>query len=387
MLLELKQHHATSVQHIGGAVVRLTDANKIIRSQVPVEFDFMAGRHVDLLRDFQENSLFIVDPSMELTWPSTANIAVIQKLTWNESLVTFANLCVREGLISSKEEDSQRKAREYEALWDDLSSNADQREVLLRRTLESQFALKADVLLPPVPLITSKLMLDFSLKINDYSAEYARKIFGKECPLMFVVKESLLGDKSFMNKLESAILDYSTSLIVIKFKGLDFFKDHSNALATKYGSLLNDISMAIREKPRALMLLESGDASFLSLCLGADIVSSSVGGVEYTGKVRRTPSKGSWLDPEAFYRIKFSELVRRYGASGLPCACPWCRGSKDFLHLRNSDWNRVRKFHYLWLMNKYTEQVSAEVMRGRLTKTRDKLMSSSLSKYATMIDA
>jgi hypothetical protein len=129
--------------------------------------------------------------------------------------------------------------------------------------------------------------------------------------------------------------------------------------------LLRKVSALAKGSSRAIVVLENGLASSESVQFGADIVSSSIGGSEARARPKTRQSKGGWLDPRDMNRVPFGELVAKYGKSGLPCNCPWCKRDKGFVNARDADWNRSRKFHYLWTMEKYLDHLASEIERKR----------------------
>ncbi len=385
VLLELI-HGRTETKHIGGAVIRLVDANKVLTKESLIHFDFTTGKPINLLEAFRKNSLVIIDPCMDLTWPSKTNLLLLQKAGLIDPLSSFVKDSLRLQATLPKSEYDLTKQDTYLSFWNNLVSNPAERDWLIRSILEKQTTYGADVLLPPVPVITSKKLLEVSLQINYYSSEYSRKIFGKDCPLMFILRPFALNEEWLVKEVERAIADYPTSLTVLKFKGLDLLNDVSGIQRTRYVETLKRLAALFRGRTRALAILENGYASFISLHLGADLVSSGMGTAETDGVRRKSATRGSWFDPTRLVRVPFADVARMYKETGLPCSCPSCRQSKNFVALRDSEWNKARRSHYLWTMAEYINQLEADIGRGRITKTRDWLAKSSLGSLAAVME-
>lgn len=392
LFLRLKSRY--SLNFLSTYVVRLIDVSRTLYPKIkalprrqkklfggPIEEPFS----VSLSRD-----VILTDPALEYLHYDVESI--LRRITslffLPKTIRDYAKRCLR-GKKTRKRYD-YRKWREahHRKFWNDIYKDDSKRTRMIRDIHNFEIKNKADILIPPVPLITSPRLLDIAFLINERSRELARG--KKESADYFLLRADALRNDEIMDRIKQHIENAEdTRLTIFKFKYLNLNSEERTLEKNAYKTLLMELSLASQNiENKAFMLLEGANQIFPSALTGFDLISSSFSGDKEDRHSRRERSPfAKWYDPEYMIYRSRRELMQIIDNNGgaVPCHCPICVSPSAFLTSDFIEYNRNVKRHYLFCRQAEMEEIFNAIRRKTTAIGVDKLQRSQLKNLADLI--
>jgi hypothetical protein len=399
LLMRIRETQPTS--HLGAYVVRLFDLQKSIDPRLALKdqltLDKFSVEHVFL--KYCKNNLFFVDPSLEYLFYTSRM----------KSLASTPNL--PKPLLEYIEESLDRKAQmpkyhtnwqraNHSKFWHKLDKDRRMRNQMIGELLDYQMERKADVAIPPVPLITNESLLDLAIAINRISRELIRANYESvdQCATYFVLPSWILSKKESVKEyILSKITDYikrvPAKITIFKFKYLNIGQNRIIE-REEIRKFLIEISKIREVQPDRLFMLLEGDVyASIFATVGFDIVSTSLTTYDGDGgfSIER---RGKWFDPKEGVPRSIEDAWTMYknGGNTLACYCSACkRMSEKLKHLDNyedidiDEWNMYRREHYCLTMNENMKQTTKAIKDRQIELFVDKLVNSELALLKDLI--
>jgi len=379
----------TNAQNIRGGVVRLFDAKKIIGTRLAdltqSRMDAI-GRYVEeAFRTFLDRTILVVDPATEYLFYERCLPRWSDDRTLPAPILEYARKC-----LSKKEElDSSEYPKWKEAyhtlFWNKLSKDAHSRNRMIGEIFDLELAYRSTILLPPVPVIRSKKLMEISILINEVSQAISAGR-SAECASYFIIQQSILDDEELRDELVRYLSRTPTRIVVLKFKYLNLTDAGRVTHLASYESLLQQLSF-LKEaaKDKVFVGLENGYQVFPFAVVAFDIVSTSMTG--YDGDSAYGHGEyGSWFDPELMVHVPFEDLgkICRNNHNRLPCGHAMCERI-DITSVDADSWNTSRRKHYVLTMNDYMTMIQKAIRDRKIELARDKLINSDISRLKKLI--
>jgi hypothetical protein len=391
LFLRVKSRHSFSF--LSTYVVRLFDAPKTLYPKIKalsqrrlfggiIEEDFSSSLSRDVI---------FIDPALEYLYYYAENtLARITSLFFLPKILRdYAKRCLKEKKIMEKSSDFQKwRMAFHRKFWNDIYEDDSKRTRMIRDIHNLEIKNKADILIPPVPLITSPRLLDISFLINERSRELARG--KKESADYFLLRVDALKKNEIMDRIKRHIENSEdTRLTIFKFKYMNLNDEEKTLERNAYKALLMELSfLAQQVENKAFMLLEGANQTFPSALTGFDIVSSSFNGdkEDRHSRIERSPF-AKWYDPEYMIFRSRDELMQiiRNNDGAVPCHCPICTSLSAFLTDDFTEYNRNVKMHYIFSRENEMKEVFNAIKRKTTAMGVDKLQRSSLKNLIDLI--
>jgi hypothetical protein len=379
----LKEKYAPT--RLDAFVVKYPDVPSVLRRVQPaITNDILGKVREDKYTLFMKNNLFIIDPATDYLYYTMNLDSFSLNHNTPKCIIDYASKLRTE----KKDKDpkvsfDKRKERLHKEFWKERVSNNSEKMSFVKGILEYQRRSRADILLPPAPLIDSEEMLKIAIEINNVAKGIAR-INNKLCATYLNVKTTLLKSDELMNKIKLAVYENSSkSLTVFKFKNLDLALPNSVIQRENYRQLMTDLAYYSQDyKDRACMVLENSCQCFVSPFAGFDFVSSSFTFYDRDMSYSEHPPFGSYFDPIAMIHVPFDEVARSYDELGrLKCPCQSCKDVKvtDLRLLKPEQWNEIRRTHVPMYMNHFMETILKAVRERNTELARDTFSNSKVS--------
>jgi hypothetical protein len=384
--MELRAKYAP--EHLGTYVVRLFDAENILSpllSQVNQQ-GLIEKWAFSSLREFAEHNILFIDPALEyLRYEPHLN--KFAGLRIPKVFASYVKICQQKNEEMDSSEYRKWKEARHKLFWKKLDEDPKQEEIMLGEIRDLELYYKADVLLPPVPLVTSEKLFDISKKINRIFRGIS-KSRPAECANYFVFPQNVLQDDSMIDEvLEYIREDDSSNLTALKFKYFDVEKRGALSERENYGNLSKELAIIKEQHPnKVFMLLEGSHHVYPSAVVGFDIVSTSTTGLDLDGGFGTYPY-GHWYDPEKMVQRPYEEVKKLFNNNGhyMPCRCEACKKITNIDSIALDEWNYFRRQHYILTMNNYMEEIQRAIIERNIELARDKLVNSDLSNLKDLI--
>jgi hypothetical protein len=277
-----------------------------------------------------------------------------------------------------------RIKREYDEEWDMLmqGKNLALLSEIIHKTIDSQFEFNADIGLPPVPVIDSLKMLEYTITVNRLALAHWPVDERDTAATYLILAPEAFSDSNLMEKIIDYIRKAETKFIVIKFKNLEL--DHRNKVDERLR--MKDLLMAISEvkhehgDDRVFVALEAGIQSYLLAVGGFDIVSTSMTGYDGDYPFRRTNKTAinGYFDISTLL-LRDDKYVRRMlEKGGFPHEGCVCSTVRDYTSA-SLDWYRIRREHYVKRMNELYAEIWEHIDSKTIEECKARISRSSLS--------
>jgi len=364
-------------------VIRYTDADKLIKANLNKSKQttlFGTSIKQDFINSINKD-IILVDPSMEyLYYKGVEKFSSIDNLP--NLIDEYVNSC---SLLKNDEYFNKYKNEKYGEFLSEIDKNKLKRFNMIRELFKAQLEFKADILIPPTPIIDSKRTFNLSHTINKTSKEVAKTFDSDiECATYYLLKSNILKNEEIVNDIIRNIEKDNSKVFVLKFKYVNLNTENTHREREIYSNVMKDLSYISKESNKIFILLEGGNQIFPSAVLGFDIVSSSYNGdVDY----RRSRSDdnrnpwGYWYSPEHMIYMNRETVLRISHNNGntLPCYCPICSSIKNPEFLSIDEWNSHRRIHYIHSRHEEMREIHEAIPKGEsLIGVKDKLQRSQL---------
>jgi hypothetical protein len=390
LLLNMKSRY--SPNFLSSYVVRLLDTPRTLYSKIRAlsQQSLFGEATEERFPSSMGRDLLFIDPALEylhyhaeFTLPKIASLFFLPK-----GLRDYAQKCLREKKVRERSDFQKWQDAYHRRFWTDIFEDDSKRTRLIRDIHDLEIKNKADILIPPVPLITSPHMLDIAILINEKSRELAR---GKrESADYFLLRVDALRKDEIMNRIKQHIESAEdTRLTIFKFKYMNLNEEERTLEKNAYKSLLMELSLvAQHSENKAFALLEGANQIFPSALTGFDIVSSSFNGDKEDRHTRREHSPfAKWYDPEFMVYRSHDELLQIVHNNGniVPCHCPVCATPKSFLTDDFIEYNRNVKMHYLFSRDTEMKEIFEAIRQNTTRMGVDKLQRSQLKNLVDLV--
>lgn len=390
LLLKMKTEY--DFRFLTSYVIRLIDIPKTIYPRIKkiAQTNLFGQILEDPFSMSLAKDIIFIDPAFEYLYYDVENVLTrIERFSLLPTRIRdYAKRCLMEKKI--REKTDYRKWREafHNKFWSEIYENDAERTRMIRDIQNIELRSKADVIIPPVPFITSRRLLDIAILINQRSRELAR---GKtESADYFPLRADMLRNDEIMNSLKRYIGDNEeTRLTIFKIKYLNLNSEEKLLEKNAYKSLLVDLSFLNQHiENKAFMLLDAGNQAIPSAITGFDIVSASFNGDKEDRHVRNAHSVfASWYDPEfmTFHNHEVLQNILRNSQGVVPCHCPVCSFPSNYLTDRFIDYNRSVKAHYLFCRESEMSEIFDAVESNIISIGADKLQRSQLKNLVDLV--
>ena len=281
---------------------------------------------------------------------------------------------------------------EHTNFWTCVYKDPNMRMKLIRDTFNVELKAKADVLIPPVPLITSSHLLDVAIFMNEKSRAFSPALSQekRECADYFVLKPSILKNDHMMSALKEYISTSESSLTLFKFKNLNLCDESMALERAAFKSFLMELSLVSQQfENKAFGLLESGNQTFAAACSSFAIVST---GFNLDREDRRRNQSDIPPFANRYDRINmtmqdkatFMKTVENNNDI-IPCDCKICTENAIIPEHDFIEYNRRAKEHYLLCREAEMNEIIDAIQNQESQIAFEKLQRSSLKNLIDII--
>ncbi len=345
--------------------------------------------------------ILLVDPALEYLYYSTN----MERLVNTPFVSRTIRKYLRDFLEKRKKLDDNRKKgknvigkrlfvdSEHTNFWTCVYSDKNMRTRLIRDTLHVELRAEADVLVPPVPLITNSHLLKVAILMNEKTRALSPALSEDKrvCADYFIVKPKILRNKGIMSKIKGYVSTSETPLTLFKFKNLDLCNPQMHLERDAFKDFLVELSLVSSQfENKAFGLLEAGNQTFPAAHSSFAIVST---GLNLDREDRRRdssevpiPSFASRYDPVTMTmqsRETFLTTVENNG-DVIPCHCKVCTENPEIPN-NFIDYNRLVKEHYLLCREQEMIEIITAIENQTSQMAFEKLQRSSLKNLIDII--
>ncbi len=388
-------------RHLSIEVVRLLDAGRTVYSTIKRKISLnIVDQTLDTPPPQSGENVLLIDPALEYLY-YTANMERIANTPFVPRAV---NTYVKNFMTKTKKMvDAKNKGEEVTStqlfreaehtnFWSCVKNDTNMRTKLMRDTFTLELKCRADVLVPPVPLITSSYLLDVAIFMNEKSRAFAPALDDekRDCVDYFVIKTQLLKNEHLMSTVKEYVSDSEVPLTLFKFKNLNLCDENMALERAAFKSFLMELALVTQHSDKkAFGLLEAGNQTFPAAFSSFAIVST---GFNLDREDRRKDQKdispyANRYDPanmtmqnkETFLTtVKNNDHV-------IPCDCEVCTENPNVPEHDFIDYNRLAKEHYLLCREQEMREIVNAIEKQESQMGFEKLQRSSLKNLIDVI--
>ena len=393
LYLEIKSTYAPT--HLSAYVVRLFDVGKTLYHRLKkVSQKNLLGKTTDPEFSMSmERDIILVDPALEYLY-YYANMSRLAHSPFVSRLVrAYATRFVKEREKIKKGDpeahqniDSFREI-EHTNFWTCMYKEAPKRMKLIRDTFNVEMKSRAEILVPPTPLITSSHLLEVAIFMNEKGRAFSE---GKgECADYFILKPKILRNDRMMATLKEYIESSPSPLTILKFKNMDLTNPDLSLERSAFKSLLMELSFLSQHvENKSFALFESGNQTFASTLCGFALVSTSFNMDREDRRGRKKVSPfANWYDPVSMTlrdRDTLSTLINNNNGH-IPCHCSICNTSPSFMMDGFIAYNEKTKKHYMSCREQEMKEIFTAIEHQDALMGFTKLQRSSLKNLIDII--
>lgn len=393
MQLYIKTVRTFKLPHEHSFVIKLFNAGKtikpIIRASETADLtstDFSIKSTV--ANNFLSSSIIIVDPATESLFYEAYTEEMGKSEDVPLELRRIANRMSAIDKTKPKKKEEQtpyynQKFKTYEQFWESImdESNRPRLVRLIYETFDKEAECRADIGLPPVPIVYSPNMLQFTKEINRIAlANWPKGQPTDNCATYIIVAPEALKNEYLMHEIIKYIREVPTKFIVFKFKNAEIDKRDKTDEQDLFKELLQAIiEIKHKDKNKVFMALEAGYQLYAMAAAGFDVVSTSMTGFDKDWPFRRNDRKGinGWFDKETLTFRDDGKIRKMLDNGGLKHpGCPICSKIKDYESAKKN-WYAKKRMHYMYTVNelfarlyKYVDEKKIELAKSDLVKSR-----------------
>lgn len=389
---------------LSAQVVRILDTGRTLYSGTPLKRKVLPSL-VDQALNTQPpqsgETVLFVDPALEYLYYSVN----MERLANTPYVSRTVRNYVTQFLEKSKNLEEERKInphdviskqlfreKEHANFWSCVKNDANMRMKLIRDTFNIEMRARADILIPPVPLIMTQHLLDVAISMNEKGRAFSSSLSEekRECADYFIIHPRLLKNKQMMATIKEYVSLSETPITIFKFKNLNLCDE---TLATERGefkSFLMEMSLITKHgENKAFVMFEAGNQAFPAAFSSFAIVST---GFNLDREDRRIDQKDispfiSRYDPKNMVmqnKDTFLDTVENSG-NVIPCYCRDCIeyptvAKHDFI-----EYNRRAKEHYLLCREQEMQEIITAIEKQESQMGFEKLQRSSLKNLVDIV--
>lgn len=379
----------TGSDYVRCFITRLFDAQNVLPAAGKgFQMDMLGRLIANRIDLFLEQTVFALDPGLEYLYYDTKMDRFLSNEATPEIIADYVKSLVSFKKNLDSRQYNRTKIRAHREFWETISNDPLKRNKLVRRIFQYATKLRADFLIPPVPLMLDNTFFGTTAKMNDISRELALALGRKECANYFLLPARSLQDPSLIGQIKDYILDSPSRLNIFKFKYLNLTPPDRVEERENYKDLLLELAYFSRTfKNRCFAVLENYYQSFPSAVVGFDIVSGSITGFDGDGGRAEKPSFGKWIDPRLMVPLEFKgvQSVFRNNGGRLPCHHSFCRTVTNIEQIPQPRWNVLRRQHCSMYYGDLMTQIARAIRERNVEFARNKLSDSQLSTLRNLI--
>ena len=281
---------------------------------------------------------------------------------------------------------------EHTNFWTCVYKDANMRMKLIRDTFNVELKAKTDVLIPPVPLITSSHLLDVAIDMNEKSRAFSPALSQDErkCADYFVLKPNVLKNEHMMSTIKEYVSTSESELTLFKFKNLNLCYENMALERVAFKSFLMELSLVSQHfENKAFGLLESGNQTFPAAFSSFAIVST---GFNLDREDQRKDQKDIPPFANRYDRTNmimqdkptFMKTIENNGHT-IPCDCRVCIDNPSIPETDFIEYNRRAKGHYLLCRELEMTEIINAIEKQESQMGFEKLLRSSLKNLTDII--
>jgi hypothetical protein len=392
LFLEMQSNFAPT--HLSAFVVRLMDVGKTLHYRLRrVNQTNLLGETVDpKFSSSLERDLILIDPALEYLYYST-NMSRLEFSPYVSPIIrNYAKRFMKEMKKTKAGREttagpSQTREMLHTNFWTCIFREANKRMKLIRDTFETEMKYRADLIIPPVPLVTSKHLLNVAIFMNEKSRAYAE---GKrDCADYFILSKKVLTDDRMMSTIKEYIGSSSSPLTIFKFKNLNLNHEDLSLERRAFRELLAELLFLSQHvENKAFAIFESANQTFVSALSSIAIISTAFNldreDRRNQGEVSRF---ASWYDPETMtLRNKQTlQTLIENNSGNIPCHCPTCSSSPYLMENNFAEYNQKVKSHYMHCREQEMKEIYNAIEKQDSLMGFDKLKRSPLRNLVDII--
>jgi hypothetical protein len=389
-----------SPRHLSVQVVRLLDAGRTLHSTMKrgVSLNIVDQTLNTPPPQSGENAL-IIDPALEYLY-YTSNMERIA----NTPFVPRAVNTYVKNYMAKEKQLSEAKAKgegvtstqlfreaEHTSFWSCVEKDTNMRTKLMRDTFMLELKCRADVLVPPVPLITNAHLLNMTIFMNEKSRAFAPALDDekRDCADYFIIKPSILRNEHMMSTIKEYVADSETPITLFKFKNLDLCNTDFALERAAFKSFLMELALVTQHgEKKAFGLLEAGNQAFPAAFSSFAIVST---GFNLDREDRRkeqqdiSPFTNRYDPKNMTMQNKETFLTTVKNNEGIPCDCRVCLENPEVPTHDFIEYNRMAKEHYLLCREKEMKEIVDAIERQESQMGFSRILESSLKNLADIM--
>lgn len=391
-------------RQLSAQVVRILDTGRTLYSNPSLKKKVLPSLG-DQTLDTQppqsgENVLF-VDPALEYLYYSVNMERLINTPYVSRTIRNY----LTKFLEKSKDQEEERKInphnviskqlfreKEHANFWSCVKNDANIRMRLIRDTFNIEMRARADILIPPVPLIMNQHLLEVTIFMNEKGRAFSASLSEekRECADYFIIHPKILKSKQMMATIKEYVSESETPITIFKFKNLNLCDE---TLATERGefkSFLMEMSLITKHgENKAFVMFEAGNQIFPAAFSSFAIVST---GLNMDREDRRMEQKDispfiSRYDPKNMVmqsKETFLDTVEN-NDKVIPCYCEDCIGHPKVAEHDFIEYNRRAKEHYLLCREQEMREIIVAIEKQESQMGFEKLQRSSLKNLVDII--
>ena len=388
-------------QYLSAQVVRLLDAGRTVyypkKHKVPLN---IVDQTLSTPPPQSGENVLLIDPALEYLY-YTANMGRIANTPFVPRAVNtyVKNYMAKEKkIVEAKKKGEEAlstqllRDAEHTNFWSCVDKDTNMRTKLMRDTFTLELKCGADVLVPPVPLITNAHLLNIAIMMNEKSRAFAPALDDekRDCADYFIIKSQILKNEHIMSTIKEYVADTETSITLFKFKNLNLCDETLALERAAFKSFLMELALVTQHsEKKAFGLLEAGNQTFPAAFSSFAIVST---GFNLDREDRRKDQKDispftNRYDPTnmTMQNKETFLTVLENNENTIPCDCSICTTNPDTPRNDFIEYNRLAKEHYLLCREKEMKEIVEAIEKQESQMGFDKIMRSSLKNLADII--
>jgi hypothetical protein len=264
----------------------------------------------------------------------------------------------------------------YNTSWKSLSENTNKFMKFIREFVKAQAEAKADIILPPVPVITADspdYMIDIWYEVIKTTGILAKTLAEKNSAILIDLNFNLFRRPQRLEKLlekllnlssESSISDIKT--IILKVHKLEELESDTAETRIRFKRFIVGITNYATITGRITFMLDISSIGLASISNGIDGFIEPMNGVTGVGIAFSKEKRGRYYHPEGLKFVRFQDIREFYenNNSNLPCHCPFCNkinGKHMDNEMKMNEWNLARRGHLVLCRNSEIDEFNKTI--------------------------
>jgi hypothetical protein len=392
-----------SPRHISVQVVRLLDAGRTVYSNIKRKPPLnIVDQTLATPPPQSGENVLVIEPALEYLYYTTnmeriANTPFVPRAvnTYVKNYMAKEKRLI-EAKANGKEVNSTQLLREAEHtnFWSCVEKDTNMRTKLMRDTFTLELKCRADLLVPPVPLITNAHLLNIAIFMNEKSRAFAPALDDekRDCVDYFIIKPNVVRNEHLMSTIKEYVSDSESPITLFKFKNLDLCNTDLALERAAFKSFLLELALVTQHsEKKAFGLLEAGNQTFPAAFSSFAIVSTGFNldredrRKKDEEKDRISPFANRYDPANMTMQNKDTYLTTVNNNHGIPCDCQVCIENPDVPIHDFVEYNRIAKEHYLLCREQEMKEIVNAIERQESQMGFEKILRSSLKNLVDII--